>query len=264
MKIKVAGSDIKIVKEELVVVGTKKCFEIEFCFDKSWRQMTNKTAVLYQPSVNRDNPIIQIIGSNNKISVPTDGMIVGDYLYIGVFGFNESGTIRLPTIFTYTYVSQGAYAQGTLPVPENSVYEQIYNMALNAYRKAEYALIDAENVKTRADNGDFDGADGAPGFSPTVAVKIDTSTTYILTITTEDGSFDTPNLIGSGSGDLSYVHDQSVASKKWEIHHNLKKYPSVTVVDSAGSTVIGDVNYTDLNSLIVTFSSEFSGVAYLN
>ena len=44
------------------------------------------------------------------------------------------------------------------------------------------------------------GQDGVDGFSPKITVKTSTSSEYILTITTEDGSFDTPNLKGSGGG----------------------------------------------------------------
>lgn len=35
---------------------------------------------------------------------------------------------------------------------------------------------------------------GQEGFSPSITVKTNTSTEYILTITNKDGSFDTPNL----------------------------------------------------------------------
>lgn len=44
---------------------------------------------------------------------------------------------------------------------------------------------------------------GEDGFSPTIEVKTSTTSTYILTITTEEGSFDTPNLKGT-SVDLSH------------------------------------------------------------
>ena len=44
------------------------------------------------------------------------------------------------------------------------------------------------------------GADGSDGFSPTITVKTSTDSTYVLTITTADDSFDTPNLKGSGAG----------------------------------------------------------------
>lgn len=45
-----------------------------------------------------------------------------------------------------------------------------------------------------------DGQDGADGFSPTITVKTSSSSEYILTITNSDGSYDTPNLKGSGGG----------------------------------------------------------------
>lgn len=62
----------------------------------------------------------------------------------------------------------------------------------------------------------------------------------------------------------TYIHDQMVSSDTWVVTHNLDKYPSVSVVDSAGSLAIGDVQYISRNQLIVTFIGEFSGKAYLN
>lgn len=70
---------------------------------------------------------------------------------------------------------------------------------------------------------------------------------------------------GSATGsDLSYLHTQNTAASTWTINHNLGKYPSVTVVDSAGDQVEGDVNYPGLNQATVTFSAPFSGRAFLN
>lgn len=62
----------------------------------------------------------------------------------------------------------------------------------------------------------------------------------------------------------SFIHIQGEASDTWMIEHNMGRYPSVTVVDSAGSAVFGDVAYTNENQLTVTFSVAFSGKAYLN
>lgn len=53
----------------------------------------------------------------------------------------------------------------------------------------------------------LDGTDGTDGFSPEVTVKTSTDNTYILTITTKDGNFDTPNLKGSGGGGASSMTD---------------------------------------------------------
>lgn len=67
-----------------------------------------------------------------------------------------------------------------------------------------------------------------------------------------------------GAVDKKYVHTQGVASNTWVINHNLEKFPSVTIVDSANTVVIGDINYNTENQLTVTFNGSFSGKAYLN
>lgn len=64
--------------------------------------------------------------------------------------------------------------------------------------------------------------------------------------------------------DKTYVHKQETASAKWIVEHNLGKYPAITVVDSAGSVVIGDYQYVDLNTVVLEFSAAFSGRAYFN
>lgn len=47
------------------------------------------------------------------------------------------------------------------------------------------------------------GPAGADGYSPTITVKTSTADTYILTITDANGSYDTPNLKGSGGSGSS-------------------------------------------------------------
>lgn len=62
----------------------------------------------------------------------------------------------------------------------------------------------------------------------------------------------------------TYVFKQSIPSEEWLINHNLNKAPNVTVVDSAGSVVIGEVVYVDMDNITITFSGGFSGKALLN
>ena len=66
------------------------------------------------------------------------------------------------------------------------------------------------------------------------------------------------------SEDKNYLHIQGVASDEWVINHNLDKYPSVTVIDSSGSEVIGEVTHIDKNNLKIKFAGGFSGKATLN
>jgi hypothetical protein len=68
----------------------------------------------------------------------------------------------------------------------------------------------------------------------------------------------------TGSGDVTYTHTQAIASPTWAIQHNLGKRPSVSIQDTAGSQVVGSVEYIDENNLVVTFSAPFSGRADLN
>ncbi len=68
--------------------------------------------------------------------------------------------------------------------------------------------------------------------------------------------------LGGGS-DTRYVHVEATPIATWTINHNLGKRPTVTVV-SGGKVVMGEVNYTDENTLTVAFSEAISGSAYLN
>lgn len=64
--------------------------------------------------------------------------------------------------------------------------------------------------------------------------------------------------------DAHFVFTQNLASSSWAIQHNLGKFPAVTVVDSSGHEVVGDVQHTDKNNLTIFFSAPFAGSAYLN
>ena len=63
---------------------------------------------------------------------------------------------------------------------------------------------------------------------------------------------------------VSYEHMQGSASNSWTITHNLGFKPNVTVIDSAGNIVEGEIAYTNTNSLTVSFQSAFSGTAYIS
>lgn len=69
---------------------------------------------------------------------------------------------------------------------------------------------------------------------------------------------------GEPSGPVFYQHTQYTASDTWTINHNLGYAPNVTVADSAGTIVEGDLQYVDGTTVIIRFSAEFSGSAYLS
>lgn len=60
-----------------------------------------------------------------------------------------------------------------------------------------------------------------------------------------------------------YVHTQSVAAATWTVTHPLNGRPSVTVVDSSGTVVTGEVRYDSNTVVTILFTVPFSGYAYL-
>ena len=110
----------------------------------------------------------------------------------------------------------------------------------------------------------LDGTNGTDGFSPEVKVKTSTDSTYILTITTIDGSYDTPNLKGGGSGgassmaDLTDVQLTNLANGqilKWDSTES--KWVNVSLGDAAYKNSTNEVteDSTDLLKSGAAFSA---------
>ena len=62
----------------------------------------------------------------------------------------------------------------------------------------------------------------------------------------------------------TYVHEQGIASDTWEIVHNLNKFPTVVLVDSAGTTFGAAVTYNSSNKCTIKMNGATTGKAYLN
>lgn len=67
-----------------------------------------------------------------------------------------------------------------------------------------------------------------------------------------------------GAAPQAYVHTQNAVSSTWFITHNLGFQPAVTVTDSGGTGVEGEINRIDNNHLSLSFTSAFAGTAYLS
>ena len=87
---------------------------------------------------------------------------------------------------------------------------------------------------------------------------------------TADGWPDTPffTALTSSTVDAAVLNDrliftQASPSATWNITHELGGRPSVTIVDSAGTVVYGEVVYNSNTSITAFFSAPFSGFAYL-
>lgn len=70
--------------------------------------------------------------------------------------------------------------------------------------------------------------------------------------------------LGLDIADKNFIHNQTEASDTWIIVHNLNKYPAVSIIDSAGEEVDGNVIYNNENQVTIQFNGAFKGVASLN
>jgi hypothetical protein len=62
----------------------------------------------------------------------------------------------------------------------------------------------------------------------------------------------------------NFVFDKQVAASVWVVVHNMGKFPSVSIVDTANDQVEGEVRYNSNNQLTITFTAAVAGKAYLN
>jgi len=68
----------------------------------------------------------------------------------------------------------------------------------------------------------------------------------------------------STQGTPTFIFNQGVPASTWSVQHNLGKFPSITVIDTANTVVTGEYTYVDTNNVTLKFSAGFAGKAYLN
>lgn len=94
--------------------------------------------------------------------------------------------------------------------------------------------------------------------------------TLALTSLKGNGNFDVDKFYDfavftlSSQGAPTFEFTQGVPATTWNITHNLGKFPSITVIDTGNTVVIGEYNYTNNKTVTLTFSAAFAGKAYLN
>lgn len=133
------------------------------------------------------------------------------------------------------------------------------------YDDVDDLLNDDEDNLTDNDDNDLQVVGSGNKIKVRDLEKITTleSTDEIMVVTsTAENLISVHNL--SDVVDKNYIHNQTSASAVWTIEHNLNKFPSVSIVDSAGTLVIGDISYVNQNRITVSFRSAFSGKAYCN
>ena len=102
--------------------------------------------------------------------------------------------------------------------------------------------------------------------------------TYNTTITAETATHNRSIIVPNENGTLAtrewvlshpvnnptFIWTQNTPASTWVITHNLNSYPSVTSVDDLNIQIVGDLSYTNVNQVILNFSTAVTGKAYLN
>jgi len=148
-------------------------------------------------------------------------------------------------------------ATGTESIEDVAEGTILGDMQKSVYDKNNNGIVD------KAENVDWSGVLNKPStFTPsahshTLDQITETANKKIMTN-------DERTKLNTLEGDKTFEYTQITPLSVWDIDHNLNKYPSVTVLDSGGSTVVGDTSFPTKNKAILTFSAPFSGKAFFN
>lgn len=74
---------------------------------------------------------------------------------------------------------------------------------------------------------------------------------------------DVVQVFTGGTYDKHY-QESFLPASSISVTHSLNKYPAVTILDTAGDEVEGEVFHVDNNNLLVSFSAAFGGVITCN
>ena len=197
-------------------------------------------SITFQPTAEMRDPATNTIISTQEVKV---GLNYNGSFSVSLYATNDDGI-----------------------VPEGVTYE--VNERLNETGWNKYFI----SIDKESPYGIFDLADVIPNEEPVTTYNYATKE-YVDTHTGSAGAFTPTEEITSTTiqgaieevrAKSKYVHNQASAATTWSITHNLKFYPNVSIVDSALSHVMGEVTYINENSLTVSFSSAFSGKAFLS
>ena len=197
-------------------------------------------SITFQPTAEMRDPATNTIISTQEVKV---GLNYNGSFSVSLYATNDDGI-----------------------VPEGVTYE--VNERLNETGWNKYFI----SIDKESPYGIFDLADVIPNEEPVTTYNYATKE-YVDTHTGSAGEFTPTEEITSTTiqgaieevrAKSKYVHNQASAATTWSITHNLKFYPNVSIVDSALSHVMGEVTYINENSLTVSFSSAFSGKAFLS
>jgi hypothetical protein len=157
--------------------------------------------------------------------------------------------IMIPSVFEFTEMDMPS--SKSVSVIE---YVNIVTPSSGVYDKNGELLILSDNPNPTVQSQIL-GSASMISFNPTGGITE-------ITVQKAIEQLDIRISISGNTTHFRYV--QSVPASTWNINHDMRKRPSVTVTDSAGTTVEGSVQYIDENNITIIFSAGFSGFAELN
>ena len=219
-----------------------------------------------------------ITGTDKVIGSDSTGQITKNYTLDGIAGWmNASGSVSIAGQNNYSFEVLDATI-GTITGPAaNATFASINALQFTKTSTLGVNVIDylltlvgRSVILARLDNPNNFGVYVLD--SLTVDGTDDNYYNAVFTLTVANGNITSNKYygfavypeIGGGGGDLNFTFTQGTPATTWTITHNLGKFPSVSVVDTADTQVYGEVEYIDDNSLRITFSAAFGGKAYLN
>ena len=160
----------------------------------------------------------------------------------------SNNQIVAPTLVTGILNGSGAFSvtltatTDTTTQPSGTTYEVTENID-EAFQVKYNIAVPHDSV-----DGTLDVADVTPATTPITSYNYATQQ-YVSSIVTDANAF---------------TFDQQTPATTWSITHNLGFKPSVFVVDTSDNVCYGDVQYTSVDALTVTFTQSFAGKAYLS
>lgn len=218
-----------------------------------------------------------VTGTDKVIGTDATGLITKNYTLNGISSWmNASGSLKIVGQNNYSYLVDDA-VDGVISGPaSNANFSSITNLKFTKTSTAGVdvsaylaTLVGRQVILARLDNPNNFGVYKLVSF--TVDPADDSYFDAVLSLTVANGNITANKYYGFAvypnlpeDGDLNFTFNQPTPAATWSIAHNLGKNPSVSVADSAGTLVHGEVDYINNNSLTITFSAAFSGKAYLN
>ena len=217
-----------------------------------------------------------IVGQDKLLGSDNAGLITKNYTLDGISGWmNATGSVAIAGQNNYGFEIFGA-TEGIISGPSpNAAFSTITSMSFSKVSLAGtnvinylLTLVGRSVILARLKNLNNFGVYRLDS----LAVDANNADLYnaSFTLIVANGAITASEYYGFAiypeipAGDKNFVFTQGTPAATWTITHNLGKFPSVSVVDSANTQVYGNVDYINDNSLTLTFTSAFSGKAYLN